>query len=203
MEVTHAATADLPGPAHAELDDAESGVVGSWSLDVRRGPNWLFVRVKGGGTDDLDLPALADRVCSVLDRHFTYRVVLELQEIELPCRSLIHQLRLLDDRIRGHDGILRLCGLTPQYTESLRRSPLTQRLPSYGDREEAVWGCRRGTQPRSATVLCPARNQVAHIEAGRLPMHRATRCLLFAVRRATGDHRFGTDRRCSFRPACR
>jgi hypothetical protein len=117
-------------------------------LDVERGPNWLFVRVKECLPGDSEALPLAERVASVLDQHFIYRVVLELEEAALPCDQLIAQLRALEQWVHDHDGVLRVCGLPSRYARPLRRSRLTDRLPLYHDREEAVWGGPRPWPPR-------------------------------------------------------
>jgi hypothetical protein len=109
-------------------------------LDIERGPNWLFVRVHRCRPGDVEVLSLAERVTSALDQHFIYRVVLELEESVLPCEQLIEELRLLDEWIQEHHGVLRLCGLPSRYTRSLQRSQVTHRFPLYHDREEAVWG---------------------------------------------------------------
>ena len=85
---------------------------------------------------------------SALDQHFIYRVVLELEESVLPCEQLIEELRLLEEWIEDHHGVLRLCGLPARYTKSFLRSQVTQRFPLYQDREEAVWGGPRFCPPR-------------------------------------------------------
>jgi hypothetical protein len=48
---------------------------------------------------------------------------------------------LLDKRIREHDGLLRLCGLSSFNQRVLRLHGLDLRFPTYGDLEEAVMGC--------------------------------------------------------------
>ena len=51
-----------------------------WGLDVDRGPDWIFVRVHPRDGFD-DAPGLAESVWTVLEQHFIYRVVLEIDEI--------------------------------------------------------------------------------------------------------------------------
>jgi hypothetical protein len=117
-------------------------------LDVERGPNWLFVRVRKCRPGDPEVLSLAQCVASALDQHFIYRVVLELEEAALPCDRLIEELRVLDQWIQDHHGVLRLCGLPSQYTRRFHRSHITTRFPLYHDREEAVWGGPHPCQPR-------------------------------------------------------
>jgi hypothetical protein len=117
-------------------------------LEVERGPNWLFVRVRQCRPGDPEAESLAQRVTSVLDQHFTYRVVLELQDATLPCEKLIEQLQTLDQWIQDHHGVLRLCGLPNAYRRPLHRARLTGRFPLYRDRQEAVWGGPHRCHPR-------------------------------------------------------
>ena len=112
-----------------------------WEIDVDRGPGWLFVRLKSPERDASDTPALADEVWSLLERHFISRVVLELDGIGLLHSYLLGQLVLLDKRIREHDGMMRLCGLSSFNQRVLRLHGLDLRFPTYGDLEEAVMGC--------------------------------------------------------------
>jgi hypothetical protein len=118
------------------------------NLDVERGPNWLFVRVRKCRLGDPEAISLAQRVSSALDQHFIYRVVLELEEAALPCDRLIEELRVLDQWIQDHHGVLRLCGLPSQYTRRFHRAHLTNQFPLYHDREEAVWGGPHHCPPR-------------------------------------------------------
>ncbi len=134
-----------PRPAASKTNESTST---PRSLDIERGPNWLFVRVQKCRPGDPEVLSLAQRVSSALDQHFIYRVVLELEEAVLPCDRLIEELRVLDQWIQDHHGVLRLCGLPSQYTTRFQRSHITTRFPLYHDREEAVWGGPRPGQPR-------------------------------------------------------
>jgi anti-anti-sigma factor len=114
-------------------------------LDVDRGPDWLLVRVRSLQADSACAPALADTLWSLAEQHFTYRLVLELDRIKVLNSHLIGQLIQLYKRIREHDGVLRLCGLSPYNRRVLRACALDDRFPAYENREEAVMG---GTNPR-------------------------------------------------------
>jgi len=114
-----------------------------WKLDVDRGPGWLLVKLKSPDGNASETPPLADEVWSLLARHFVYRLVLELDEIDLLDSHLLGQLVLLDKRVREHDGLMRLCGLSAFNRQVLRTHGLNIRFPTYDDREEAVMGGRR------------------------------------------------------------
>ena len=79
-------------------------VAPGWELDVERGPDWLLVKIRsldGSSTD----PPLAEGVWEQLERHFTYRVVLELDQVKVLNSHLIGQLVRLYRLIRERDGI--------------------------------------------------------------------------------------------------
>ncbi len=111
-----------------------------WGLKVDRGPDGLWVKVEQPHPDCLDDPPLAEEIWSLLERHFVYRLVLELDELDLLTSCLLGQLVVLHKRIREHGGMLRLAGLSPQNQEVLRVHGLDRRFPIYGTREEAVMG---------------------------------------------------------------
>ncbi|MEX2142701.1 MAG: STAS domain-containing protein [Pirellulales bacterium] len=117
-----------------------------WGLDVDRGPDWIFVRVHPRNGFD-DAPGFAESVWAVLEQHFIYRVVLELDEIALLHSSIIGQLVLLSKRIHSHGGLVRLCGVSETNREVLQLCRLQSALPFYDNRGDAVMGYRP-TQPR-------------------------------------------------------
>ena len=122
--------------------------VAGWEVDVDRGPDWVFARlrlVQEHGTDDF---SLAERVWSILEQSFTYRLVLELDCVPLLQSCLIGQLVLLSKRIHSHGGLLRLCRLSPENQQVLHTCRLDSCLPNYDNRGDAVMGTQRPWQPR-------------------------------------------------------
>lgn len=115
-------------------------------LDVQRGPDWLIVRVVT--LDEESSASLGDQLWSLLERHMTYRLVLELDAVPRLDASLVAQLICLDRRIAEHGGMLRLCGLSPYNCKLLRAEGFDRRLPAYRDRQEAILGCRPPRQPK-------------------------------------------------------
>ena len=111
-----------------------------WELKVDRGPNWLWVKVERPESYGVDTPPLAGEVWEQLERHFIYRLVLELEDIEFLDSYLIGQLVALDRQIRDHDGMLRLSGLSPFNREILRTHGLDGRFSVYGSLTEAMMG---------------------------------------------------------------
>jgi anti-anti-sigma regulatory factor len=116
-----------------------------WNLDVERGPDWLFVRLHCLPDNIWDAPPLAEMLWS-LGEHFTYRLVLECDELQLLHTSLLGQLVLLHKRLAVNGGTLRLCGLSQQNRDVLRSCRLDSRFPVFANRGEAVLG---------QTVLAP------------------------------------------------
>jgi anti-anti-sigma factor len=118
------------------------------TFDVERGPDWLLVRVRNLDWAELETLPLAEQLWSLLEQHFTYRLVLELDEVRLLNSYLIGQLIQLFQRIEEHDGVLRLCGLSPDNCEVLHACRLDEQLLPYQDRREAVTGGQHPGQPR-------------------------------------------------------
>jgi hypothetical protein len=111
-----------------------------WELDVERGPNWLFVRLRGPAPHGQSVPRLADRLWLLLQEHLVDRLVVELDEIQVPSMPLLEELTLLHERINSHGGMMRLCGVSPSNQGLLRSSCRGRRFSCYRDREEAVLG---------------------------------------------------------------
>jgi anti-anti-sigma regulatory factor len=118
-----------------------------WGIDVERGPDWLFVHVTGQINSNVcDIP-LADAVWSLLEQHFTHRVVLELDDTPILFSQIIGELVQLQKRVHSNGGLLRLCGVSEAAQESLKTARLTGGLPCFADRSAAVMG-DRPRQPR-------------------------------------------------------
>ena len=117
-------------------------------LEVQRGPDWLLVRIKGFDPDDPDALPLAERIRRLLQQHFTYRLVLDLDQAPLLNSPLVGQLLDVYRWIEEHDGVMRLCGLSPENRRVLHAYRLDDQLPPYGDREEAVMGRPHPARPR-------------------------------------------------------
>jgi anti-anti-sigma factor len=119
-----------------------------WEVDIDRGPDWLFVRLHPGKASPDDL---AERVWSAADRHFVYRLVLEMDDVEFLPSPLMGQLVMLQKRAIQHAGALRLSGLSDDCADALHMCRLDRALPNFPSREEAVVGVRRErAQPSEA-----------------------------------------------------
>ena len=118
-----------------------------WTLDVDRGPDWLFVKLHPPEYDSTAFMDLAESIWHLAEQNMTYRIVLEMHEIQLLHSSLLGQLVLLSKRIHRHDGMLRLVGLSKQNQQVIKTCRLDTGLPCYDDRGCAVMG-HRPNQPR-------------------------------------------------------
>ncbi len=113
-------------------------------MEVDRGPDWLFIRLR---PDTEHLDGVADRLWTLLNKHFIYRLVLEMDEVDFFPSLLMGQLVVLHKRVLQHGGALRLCGLSPQCAEALHICRLDHALPHFDNRADAVHGCTK-TKPR-------------------------------------------------------
>jgi anti-anti-sigma regulatory factor len=109
-------------------------------LNVDRGPNWLFVKLRAGQDAPPDVPQIADKLWSISSRHFIYRLVLELEDLEALPSGMMSQLVMLQERLSQCGGALRICGLSPECEESLQSCHLDSALPNHASREAAVMG---------------------------------------------------------------
>lgn len=120
-----------------------------WKLEVDRGPDWLFVKPTCSSYDpDSADPPLAESVWSLLQQHFTYRLVLECEQLPHLHSPMVGQLAMLHKRISTQGGLMRLCGLSDSNQEVLHACRLDGRFPNFLDRSEAVQGNFRPRQPR-------------------------------------------------------
>ena len=114
-------------------------------LKVERGPDWLFLKLPASTGNESDV---ADRLWSVLTRHFTYRLVLEMDDLDVMPSQLIGQLIMLQKRVMQRDGALRLCKMSDECQEALHLCRLDRALPNYATREDAVHGLTQPGAPR-------------------------------------------------------
>ena len=119
-----------------------------WELEVERGPDWLIVRLVGPRRGAGGSVSLEESLWSLLEQHFTHRLVLELDRIEVLDEKMIDQLTSLHDRICERGGVMRLCGVKPDHRRVLARRDADDRLLIYGDREHAVLGGSIPHRPR-------------------------------------------------------
>ena len=110
---------------------------GSKEMDVVRGPDWLIIRVQ---IDPDEASEFADRVWRLVERHFVYRLVLEMDDVDFMPSALMGQLVMLQKRLFQHEGSLRLSGLSADCEQALHFCRLDHTLAHFDTREEAVYG---------------------------------------------------------------
>jgi len=109
-------------------------------LSVDRGPNWLFVKLRSKGAPARKTPKIADGLWSIATRHFIYRVVLELDELESLPPGMMAQMLLLQERLLQCGGALKVCGMSDRCQETLQECRFDGALPNYSTRTAAVMG---------------------------------------------------------------
>src|SRR5687767_3381052 len=118
-----------------------------WKMDLDRGPDWLFVRLRPPIQGDCEEIPLAEMISKKLDPSFCNRLVLELDNVKLLRSWMIDELLRLHKRLENQGGTLRLCGLSKVNEEALRACQLLNHFPPYANRHDAVMG-QRPQQPR-------------------------------------------------------
>jgi len=109
-------------------------------LSVDRGPNWLFIKLRPNRRFAADIAQVADELWSIASRHFTYRLVLELEELSQLPAELVDELVILQERLLQCSGSLRVCGLSAECAQKLCDRQLDAALPNYSTRQAAVLG---------------------------------------------------------------
>jgi hypothetical protein len=109
-------------------------------LTVDRGPNWLFVKLHTRRNWTHELPHLADELWSIAERHFIYRLLLELEELRSIPTGLIEQLLMLNERLADSGGALRISGLTAKCARALRGAGLDAAALEQHAQESGIHG---------------------------------------------------------------
>jgi len=133
--------------------------VAGYEFDVDRGPDWLWIRIRsvrvsstlGGGFSpvaSLAVASLVEQLTELVEKHFIYRVVLELHRVPELSSQLIGELVQLDRHIQKHDGVLRVCGLSPEGRAMFEMCGLDDLCLAYETREEAIVGSCNPRLPR-------------------------------------------------------
>jgi anti-anti-sigma factor len=118
-----------------------------WTIEIDRGPDWLFIRPLPPRHGDTGEIPLAEMIWQKLEQSFCYRVVLELDDVEYLRSWMIGELVRLHKRVTTQGGMLRLSGLSREAEAVLRICRLADRFPAYRNRTDAVMG-HRPQQPR-------------------------------------------------------
>lgn len=113
-----------------------------YCVDVDRGPDWLFLRLRNPPEGRGDCEDFAETVWDAMQQHFTHRIVLELDEVRVLHSRLIGQLVKLHKRVSANGGLMRVCGLSQASEDALRIVRLDNHFPSFRTRADAVMGHR-------------------------------------------------------------
>ena len=120
-----------------------------YEFDVDRGPDWLWIRIRSLEAGSSSAVRLAEQLKELVENHFIYRVVIELHRVPELSSDLIGELVQLDQHIRKHDGVLRICGALPRRAEAmLEMCGLDDLCLAYETREEAMLGSCAPRVPR-------------------------------------------------------
>ena len=114
----------------------------AWSMELDRGPDWLFIKLQPPRSGDMAEIRLAEMVWQQLEQCFCHRVVIELDEVGYLRSWMIGELVRLHKRVTTQGGMLRLSGVSPEAETVLRICRLGDRFPAYRSRTEAVMGHR-------------------------------------------------------------
>ena len=117
-----------------------------WSMDLDRGPDWLFIRLRppsgpAGLAGAAEVP-LAEKILQQLQQSFCHRLVLELDAVPLLKSWMVSELVHLHKRIVTQGGTLRLCSVSPASEAVLRACRLLDHFPVFDNRYDAVMGCK-------------------------------------------------------------
>lgn len=115
-------------------------VVDGLEFNVDRGPNWLFVKFRTNQEPGAKVPRIADKLWSIASRHFIYRLVVELDELDEWPIGWMDELMQLQERLADCDGALRICGLSRECEETLHSCHVDATLPNHPSRADAVLG---------------------------------------------------------------
>ena len=115
-------------------------LAGSWKMDLRYGPDWVFVRLLIPESQIREKVALAEAVWDLMQRQFVHRVVLELDDLPQFPEHLISQLVQLHEQVQADGGVMRICGLSDENQSLLYSARLDDRFPPYANCAEAVRG---------------------------------------------------------------
>lgn len=108
------------------------------SIEVERGPDWLFVRVAGGAVAGQG--ELTSSVWETIREHGASRVVLELDHVEAVDEALGGAIGELGTRVRDAGGLIRICGLNGHQLSRLRSMAAAASVPHFDTRSDAVGG---------------------------------------------------------------
>jgi anti-anti-sigma factor len=109
-------------------------------MEVERGPGCLLIKLGASSSDASDVSSFAEALWSLMEQHLVARIVIDLSAVTCLNRHMLAQLVRLYRRIREHDGMMRLTGLSADSQALVRLHGLNNHLPIYSNLEEAMMG---------------------------------------------------------------
>ena len=91
-----------------------------WSVDVDRGPDWLFITLRCDDPSHTEPTDLAENLWELAQCHLVNRMVIDLQEMPLLSSALLGQFTQLGKRMHSAQGVLRLCGVPVGGEQSIK-----------------------------------------------------------------------------------
>jgi len=126
-------------PMHVDAPRAPVGRGGrESSIEVERGPDWLFVRVAGAAVAGQG--ELTRSVWEAIREHGASRVVLELDHVDTIDEALGGAIGEIGTRVRDAGGLIRICGLSEPKLARLRSVAAAAGVPHFDTRSDAVGG---------------------------------------------------------------
>ena len=113
-----------------------------WTVEIERGPDWLFISLQGCEPFDATGVDFAARVWHLVEREFVNRIVLEMDKVPVLPSELIGEIINLHARVTSQGGLMRIAGLSDENFAVLQACQLADRFPHYQNRQEAVQGYR-------------------------------------------------------------
>ncbi|MFM7137796.1 MAG: STAS domain-containing protein [Planctomycetota bacterium] len=113
------------------------------SIEVERGPDWLFVRFAAGPV--AGQRELTSSVWETIREHGASRVVLELDHVGAVDEALGGAIGELGTRVRDAGGLIRICGLSEPKLSRLRSMAVAAGVPHFDTRSDAVGGRGKGS----------------------------------------------------------
>jgi len=111
-------------------------------------PSYLLVRLRDAAARVSHRTCLAQVLWSLLEEHFTYRLVLDLEGAGGLDEADVEQLMTLARRLITRQGTIRLCGLSAYNRGVLERLGVMSYLLVYSDLGEALFANRGLRLPR-------------------------------------------------------
>lgn len=108
--------------------------------DVRRGPNWLFVKLHHPEAST-GAEQWVDELWQICERHFTYRLVVEMDEVGQMSPHITEELHRLDGQLHAHGGALRLCRMSQGCENTVTKMHYSSELRNHRSLQDAVLGC--------------------------------------------------------------